>query len=129
MSTTTTTPPHPKRIAQIVRLKPSSIQAYKACHAAVWPTVLAQIKDSNISDYSIFLDERSLTLFATFKWTGTDWEADTRRMRENEEVRRWWEMTDGMQESFNEGAVGSLGADGDGDGGWWVGLEEVFRLE
>lgn len=113
-----------RRIAQIVRLKPSSLQAYKDCHAAVWPAVLAQIKDCNISDYSIFLDEPSMTLFATFKWTGTDWDADMARMSANEEVRRWWAMTDGMQESFVDGSKGSTD-----EKGWWRGLEEVFRCE
>lgn len=114
----------PRRIAQIVRLKPSSLQAYKECHAAVWPAVLAQIKDCNISDYSIFLDEASMILFATFKYTGTDYEADMERMGANEEVRRWWAMTDGMQESFVEGSAGSTD-----EKGWWRGLEEVFRCE
>ena len=57
----------PRRIAQIVRLKRDSLQEYKACHAAVWPAVLQQIKDCNISDYSIYLDEGSMTLFASMK--------------------------------------------------------------
>ena len=42
-------------------------------------------------------------------------------MRSNEKVREWWAMTDGMQESFVSGALGS--AEGPG---WWVGCEEVF---
>lgn len=113
-----------KRVAQIVRLKPGSLQAYKECHAAVWPAVLAQIKDCNISDYSIFLDEPSMTLFATFKYTGTDWEGDMRKMGENEEVRKWWAMTDGMQETLVDGSTGSTDPKG-----WWRPLEEVFRLE
>ena len=114
----------PRRIAQIVRLKKSSLQAYKDCHAAVWPAVLAQIKDCNISDYSIFLDEPSMTLFASFKYTGTDFEADMEKMSANPEVRRWWEMTDGMQETLVEGSTGSTDKKG-----WWRGLEEVFRCE
>jgi len=100
------------------------LQAYKDCHAAAWPAVLAQIKDCNISDYSIFLDETSMTLFATMKYTGTDLDADMEKMRANPEVRKWWEMTDSMQESFNEGATGSTGKVP-----WWKDLEEVFYVE
>lgn len=114
----------PRRIAQIVRLKPSSLQAYKDCHAAVWPAVLAQINDCNITDYSIYLDEASMTLFATFKYTGSDFEGDMEKMSANEEVRKWWAMTDGMQESFVEGSTGSTD-----EKGWWRPLEEVFRFE
>jgi L-rhamnose mutarotase len=39
-----------RRIAQIVHLKPSAIEAYKECHANVWPEVLQQIKECNIRD-------------------------------------------------------------------------------
>lgn len=114
----------PRRIAQIIHLKPSAVQAYKDCHAAIWPAVLAQIQACNISDYSIFLDESSLTLFASMKYTGMDLEADMVKMRANPEVRRWWEMTDGMQQSLVEGSAGSTDSKG-----WWKDLEEVFRAE
>ena len=121
----------PKRIAQIVHLRPSSLQAYKDCHAAVWPAVLAQIKACNISDYSIFLDETPsgdqgcYTLFAVMKYTGKDFEVDMAKMKANTEVRKWWEMTDSMQKSMLEG--GSKGSTD--EKGWWKGLEEVFRCE
>jgi L-rhamnose mutarotase len=114
----------PRRIAQIIRLKPSALEDYKRYHREVWPEVLEQIRDSHIIDYSIFLDERSMTLFSTFKWTGTDWDADMKRMKENPHVQRWWSVMDAYQESFNEGATGSTG-----DVPWWLELEEVFRTE
>ncbi|KAK3049893.1 hypothetical protein LTR09_008813 [Extremus antarcticus] len=116
--------PEPRRIAQIVRLQRNSAEAYKECHAAVWPAVLEQIKDCNISDYSIYLDEQSMTLFATMKYNGTDFDADMEKMRANPEVRRWWEMTDAMQETLVVGSQGSTDAKG-----WWRGLEEVFRCD
>jgi len=114
----------PRRIAQIIRLKPESLQAYKDCHKAAWPAVLKQIKDCNIIDYSIFLDEESMILFASFKYTGSDFDADMENMRANPEVRKWWQMTDSMQESLVEGATGSTGQKP-----WWKNLEEVFRFE
>lgn len=40
----------PRRFAQFIYLRPECIDDYKKCHAAVWPGVLEQIKDSNISD-------------------------------------------------------------------------------
>jgi hypothetical protein len=42
--------PQVRRFAQIVHLKPSAVEAYKECHANVWPEVLRQIHDSNIRD-------------------------------------------------------------------------------
>lgn len=113
-----------RRIAQIVRLKRDSIQAYKDCHAAVWPAVLKQIKECNISDYSIFLEESSMTLFASMKYTGSDFDGDMEKMKANPEVQKWWQMTDGMQETLVQGSKGSMDPKG-----WWVPLEEVFRYE
>ncbi|EAL90618.1 rhamnose mutarotase [Aspergillus fumigatus] len=123
-----------RRIAQIVHLKPSAVEAYKECHANVWPEVLQQIKECNIRDYSIFFDNER-TLFATFKYVGDDYEADMEKMRANPKVREWWAMTDGMQmwtmlmcsylqESPIPGAVGS--AEGPG---WWKVLDEVFYTD
>ncbi|WPG99546.1 Hypothetical protein R9X50_00236300 [Acrodontium crateriforme] len=113
-----------RRIAQIVRLKRACLQQYKECHAAVWPAVLEQIKDCNITDYSIFLDETSMILFASMKYTGNDFDADMEKMRANPEVRRWWEMTDSMQETLVEGSTGSTDPKG-----WWREVEEVFHYE
>ena len=98
----------PRRIGQIIRLKRESLEAYRECHAAVWPAVLQQIKDCHISDYSIYLHEPSMTLFATMKWSGSDFDADMEKMRANPEVQRWWQMTDNMQETLVEGSKGSM---------------------
>ena len=114
----------PRRIGQIIRLKRESLQAYKECHAAVWPAVLKQIKECNIIDYSIYLDEQSMILFATMKWNGSDFDADMEKMRANPEVQKWWHMTDSMQETLVEGSSGSTDPKG-----WWRDLEEVFHCD
>lgn len=45
---------------------------------------------------SIFFDN-DRTLFATFKYIGTDFDGDMKRMSENPKVREWWDYTDSMQ--------------------------------
>lgn len=158
----TTPRPAPKRFQQIVKLRPEHYEAYKACHAKVWPEVLEQIRQCHMEDCrcpsthnpavqshielplrfptieylpewiavlrtdSISYDDASHLLFASFKWTGEDFEADMKAMRENEKVREWWRMTDGYQESVAEGAVSSEDGGVDGVPGWWKPLEEVF---
>ena len=119
-----TSPKPPCRIAQIIKLKPESLQAYKDCHTKVWPAVLKNIKGCNISDYSIFLDEQSMTLFATMKYNGNNFETDMEKMRACTEVQQWWQMTDSMQETLVEGSTGSTDPKG-----WWKELEEVFRID
>ena len=41
---------NPRRLGQMIYLKPECIEAYKICHAEAWPEVLEQIQKSNISD-------------------------------------------------------------------------------
>ncbi|KAF7441181.1 hypothetical protein PC9H_001530 [Pleurotus ostreatus] len=113
-----------KRVCQIIKLKPEAEAEYKAIHANVWPGVLAPLKRSNITDYSIHYYPPLHLLIATFKYTGTDYEGDMKIVAEDEETMRWWKVTDGMQESFIEGAKGS-----GKDVPWWTELEEVFRFE
>ncbi|EED22245.1 DUF718 domain protein [Talaromyces stipitatus ATCC 10500] len=115
----------PRRIGQWIYLRAECIDEYKECHVKVWPAVLEQIKDSNIKDYSIYL---SLTprpmLFASFKYVGNAFDKDMERMAANPTVQEWWQMTDRMQESPVEGAVGSASGPS-----WWGNTEEVFYME
>ncbi len=43
------------RVAWTGKLRPDKIDEYVAAHAAVWPDVLAAIKDAGIRNYSCFL--------------------------------------------------------------------------
>ncbi|KAL9624875.1 MAG: hypothetical protein Q9160_000922 [Pyrenula sp. 1 TL-2023] len=118
----------PQRYAQIIRLLSSHAPEYIALHSRVWPSVLSRISASNIHDYSIFYDRQTSLLFASFKYTGTDFEGDMRRMSEDEEVRKWWRITDGMQESLNKETGARSTLEG-GEAGWWRRCEEVFYTE
>lgn len=108
-----------QRVAQIIRLKPEAIAEYKRIHAAVWPGVLAQIADSGIRNYSIFLREPENLLFAYFEYHGTDLAADLARMAEDQTTQEWWKITDPMQERL-ETMTGD---------GWWAPTEEVFHTD
>lgn len=112
-----------QRIGQSIRLRREYVDEYIKIHQEVWPGVLKRIAASNIHDYSIFYDKESSILFSTFKYTGTDFDADMKAMAQDEETQKWWKVTDKMQESLNEGAKSSV------DGGWWRVLDEVFYVE
>lgn len=108
-----------QRVAQIIGLRPEAIEEYKRIHAAVWPGVLAQIADSGIKNYSIFLREPENLLFSYFEYHGDDLAADMARMAEDETTQRWWKITDPMQQRLQT-------VDGDG---WWAPAEEVFHVD
>jgi L-rhamnose mutarotase len=50
------------RVAFRLRIKPDAIDGYDQSHAAVWPELLAKLKEVGISDYSIFRRQQDLFL-------------------------------------------------------------------
>ncbi|KAF7978733.1 hypothetical protein HWV62_45033 [Athelia sp. TMB] len=113
-----------KRVCQVIKLKPEAEKEYRDLHANAWPGVLAALQRHGIADYSIHFYPPLNLLIANFKYTGENYESDMNAIGQDEETRRWWTITDGLQESFNDGAQGS-----GGDLPWWKDLEEVFRME
>ncbi|KAJ6497148.1 rhamnose mutarotase [Mycena vitilis] len=113
-----------KRVCQLVKLKPSAEAEYRAIHAEVWPSVLAALERAHVTDYSIHYYAPLQLLIANFKYTGSDYEADMKKVGEDPETQRWWKVTDVMQETLVDGAEGSGGTIP-----WWADTEEVFRFE
>ena len=50
-----------------MQLKPGVVDEYRRRHDEIWPELSALLSDSGIYDYSIFLDEDTLSLFAVLK--------------------------------------------------------------
>ena len=69
---------------------------YKARHDAIWPELVALLKESGIEDYSIHLDEETNALFAVM-WRRTDHSAD--RLPDHPLMRRWWGMMADLMET------------------------------
>jgi L-rhamnose mutarotase len=77
-----------KRNAFKMRLLPGNEVEYKKRHDEIWPELSAALRDAGVSDYSIFLDEETLTLFAVQKLADGH-TAD--QLPDLPIVRRWWE--------------------------------------
>lgn len=70
-----------------MRLKPGVVDEYRRRHDAIWPELSALLTESGIHDYSIFLDEETLSLFAVLKLA----DDNTRDTMPNHPVmQRWW---------------------------------------
>lgn len=77
-----------KRNAFKMKLKPGREAEYRKRHDEIWPELSAALTDSGISDYSIFLDEETLTLFAVQKLAEGN-TADS--LPSHPVVREWWD--------------------------------------
>ena len=102
-----------KRFAFKMKLKPGFKEEYKKRHAEIWPELEKLIRESGVSDYSIYLDEETNILFACQKQSG---EASSQDLGSNPVVQRWWAcMADIMETNPDNSPV-------------TIPLEEVFYM-
>jgi len=76
-----------KRHAFKMQLKPGAVAEYKKRHDEIWPELAKELRAAGVSDYSIFLDEETLTLFAVQKLSDHNTAANLPNLPI---VRKWW---------------------------------------
>ena len=103
-----------KRFAFKMKLKPGVAEEYQRRHDEIWPELAQVIRAAGISDYSIFLDEETNTLFAVQLQAENNTVADLPR---NPIVRKWWDYMAPLMETHPDNAPVS------------VELKEVFHLD
>ncbi|MFH4966993.1 L-rhamnose mutarotase [Gaetbulibacter sp. M240] len=102
-----------QRIAFTMKLKPGQKDTYQKRHDAIWPELKILLKNSGISEYSIFLDDNTNTLFAFQKVSG---KSDSQSLAQKDIVQKWWDyMADIMEVNPDNSPVS-------------VTLEEIFYL-
>ncbi len=111
-----------QRYAWITGLKPEKAAYYEQLHAAPWPGVNKMLKAVHVRNFSIHEREidGKLYLFAYLEYTGTDFEADMKRMAEDPETQRWWKETDPCQSPLPDAAA---------KGKLWSDMKEVYYLK
>ncbi len=107
---------HVRRFGQIIKVKPEKLEYYKELHAHPWPCVLEKIREANIRNYSIYIQDT--LLFAYFEYVGDNFEADMQRIAADTCTQRWWRETDPCQSTLDPTGKS-----------WWLNMKEVFHTE
>ncbi len=71
-----------------MQLKPGHVEEYKRRHDTLWPDLAQALIEAGIYDYSIFLDEGTLSLFAVLK-RRPDYPFDA--LPQQAVMQRWWD--------------------------------------
>jgi L-rhamnose mutarotase len=71
-----------------MKLNPGCRDAYIKIHNEIWPEVLALLKQNGVSDYSIFLDEETDTLFAVQKVSD---KSLLKNLAGSPIIHKWWD--------------------------------------
>jgi L-rhamnose mutarotase len=84
-----------QRVAFKMKLNKDQKDLYIERHKEIWPELKQLLKKTGVSEYSIFLDEGTDTLFAFQKISGSGSSQD---LTDNPIVQRWWDfMADIME--------------------------------
>lgn len=114
-------PTHVERHAFVTGLNPAKADYYRKLHANPWPGVNAMLKECNVRNYSIYeckIDGKPY-LFAYLEYTGTDFDADMKKMAADPESQRWWKETDPCQTPLPEERK---------SGKIWSDTKEIYHL-
>lgn len=102
-----------QRLAFKMQLKKGQESTYEKRHKEIWPELKQLLKEAGISEYAIFLDKETHTLFAFQKVSGTTGSQD---LASNPIVQKWWNfMADIMEVNPDNSPVS-------------IPMEEVFYL-
>lgn len=92
-----------RREAFKMYLKPGYEAEYEKRHNAIWPELRALLKESGVSEYSIFWDKETNVLFAFQLVSG---EGGSQDLGENPIVQKWWAyMADIMETNADNSPV------------------------
>ena len=116
------TPKAPQRYAWVTGLKPEKAARYEELHAHPWPAVNQKLKEIHVQNFSIHEREINgqLYLFAYLEYTGSDFDADMKKMAADPETQRWWKETDPCQQPLPDAAA---------KGKIWSDTKEVYFLK
>ena len=97
-----------------MKLKPGFEAEYKKRHDEIWPELQSLLSETGIQDYTIFLDEETLILFAVQK---INEDFDMNFLPNHLIVKKWWAyMGDIMETNPDNSPVASP-------------LKEVFHMD
>ncbi len=103
-----------KRVAFKMKLKVGHEEEYKKRHDEIWSELKEKLSRVGIYDYSIFLDKKTLTLFAVQKLKDNN---TVEELPSKEIMKKWWDyMKDIMETNPDNSPVTAS-------------LEEVFHMD
>jgi L-rhamnose mutarotase len=92
-----------ERIAFKMKLLPGCTEEYKRRHNEIWSNLVILLKEAGISDYSIFLDEETYSLFGVLNAEDL---AALDKLPQQTVMQEWWKyMSDLMETNADNSPV------------------------
>lgn len=86
-----------------MQLLPGNVEEYKRRHDEIWPELVKELEAAGVRDYVIYLDPKTLTLYASQKLTEHN---SSDNLASTEIVKKWWAyMADLMETNEDNSPV------------------------
>lgn len=102
-----------ERLAFKMTLRPGCAGEYKKRHVEIWPEIASLLKKTGVSDYSIYLDGQTDTLFAFMKIRDRQ---ELGALADEKVMQEWWKYMSDIVVSNADGVP------------FLTDLEELFHL-
>jgi L-rhamnose mutarotase len=89
-----------KTFAYKMFLKPGFVEEYKLRHSEIWPELESITRASGVVDYSIYLDEETLTIFAL--QTIDESKQSVLDIHNHPLMKKWWRFMSSIVESNDD---------------------------
>jgi L-rhamnose mutarotase len=89
------------KVAFRMFLHPGAQAEYRRRHDAIWPELIALLKEAGIEDYSIFLDDASGVLFAVLRQPSAD---PAQFLASAPVMQRWWSYMADLMRTHPDGS-------------------------
>jgi L-rhamnose mutarotase len=102
------------RQAFTMKIRPGCERVYKQRHDEIWPELIKELEAAGVSDYSIYLDEATHTLFAVQKLKDHN---SNNALPQTAIVKKWWSYMADIMETNPDNSPASAP------------LKEVFHMD
>lgn len=106
-----------RKFGQICAIKDENIKKYIEYHNHIPKEIRTLIYECNIRNYSIFY--RNGYLFTYYEYIGTDYDADMKKMSENTDNQKWWDLVKPLMSPVADRKPGEF----------WADMEMVFEQD
>ena len=88
-----------KRAGFAMQLLPGNVEEYRRRHDEIWPELVKELEAAGVRDYVIYLDPRTLTLYASQKLTEHNTAA---LLPQTDIVKKWWAYMADLMETNDD---------------------------
>lgn len=105
-----------QRFGDVIRVPAEKYAEYVEKHDNIWPSIVEMMRQAHVENFTIF--HRDGYLFKYYEYTGDDYEADMKKLNDNELHQQWLAFTAVCQKPVEFAKEDE----------WWSSMDDIFHI-